>query len=312
MKNKEELEKNTGVKHFDICLMNPPYGTNESGNKDIHFKFVSKCNQISNKNIVIMPFRMFIATNNKFDNYKNEYQSILQSVEQVDPTVFDLQLSSAAIYEFDNVNGNNNHIKINLINGTEKNIDSLLDFTYYEINEYEQTILKYLDNKGNVNYHLVGAAGKKGRQEDFIKGQYKKKFNPDDVLLITNFSYSGETKFMSSKTGQIFRAKDAEKCDYAMKGYRSVILKFKTFEEAENCKIALNNPALRFGLSKLKDCQDISKRMRRYIPNIDWSDNRVRTDEGLFEVCGCPKDKCKEYAEYCKKIIDEVDKGNRP
>ena len=46
----------------------------------------------------------------------------------------------------------------------------------------------------------------------------------------------------------------------------------------------------------------------RYVPDIDWSDDRVKTDEGLLEVCGCPKDKCKEYADYCKKIIDKVDK----
>ena len=37
------------------------------------------------------------------------------------------------------------------------------------------------------------------------------------------------------------------------------------------------------------------------IPDINWEDDRVKTDEGLLEVCGCPKDKAKEYAEYCKK-----------
>jgi hypothetical protein len=38
----------------------------------------------------------------------------------------------------------------------------------------------------------------------------------------------------------------------------------------------------------------------------------VKTDEGLLEVCGCPEDKAKEYAEYCKEIIEKVDKGERP
>ena len=38
----------------------------------------------------------------------------------------------------------------------------------------------------------------------------------------------------------------------------------------------------------------------------DWSDDRVKTDEGLLEVCGCPKDKAKEYAEYCKNTIYKV------
>ena len=49
-------------------------------------------------------------------------------------------------------------------------------------------------------------------------------------------------------------------------------------------------------------------RVYKYIPAINWEDSRVITDEGLLEVCGCPKDKCKEYADYCRKIIEEVDK----
>ena len=41
MKNKEELEKKTGVKRFDICLMNPPYSQRHNNNP-IHFQFVEK------------------------------------------------------------------------------------------------------------------------------------------------------------------------------------------------------------------------------------------------------------------------------
>ena len=52
----------------------------------------------------------------------------------------------------------------------------------------------------------------------------------------------------------------------------------------------------------------MSGRCYKYVPNIDWSDPRVVTDEGLLEVCGCPKDKCKEYAEYCHKYMEEFDK----
>ena len=64
-------------------------------------------------------------------------------------------------------------------------------------------------------------------------------------------------------------------------------------------------------LKKQKDHNMVLKYFT-HIPNIDWSDDRVKTDEGLLEVCGCTKNKCKEYAEYCKHIINDVDKGNRP
>ena len=44
----------------------------------------------------------------------------------------------------------------------------------------------------------------------------------------------------------------------------------------------------------------------KYVPNINWEDSRVTTDEGLLEVCGCPKDKCKEYAEYCMNYMKKL------
>ena len=78
---------------------------------------------------------------------------------------------------------------------------------------------------------------------------------------------------------------------------------------AKNCKNALLNPLMRFFLAKTQDNQRMPKgKCFKYIPNIDWSDPRVVTDEGLLEVCGCPKDKCKEYAEYCRKYMEEFDK----
>jgi len=86
------------------------------------------------------------------------------------------------------------------------------------------------------------------------------------------------------------------------------ILVFDNMNSAKNCKISLQNPLLRFTLSKLQTGQNIPANCFRYVPDIDWSDPRVVTDEGLLEVCGCPKDKCKEYAEYCKNYMEEFDK----
>ena len=49
-------------------------------------------------------------------------------------------------------------------------------------------------------------------------------------------------------------------------------------------------------------------RVYKYVPAIDWEDERCLTDEGLLEMCGCPKDKAKEYAEYVKNYVEERDK----
>ena len=85
-------------------------------------------------------------------------------------------------------------------------------------------------------------------------------------------------------------------------------LMFKTKKAGINCKIALQHPLLRFTLYRNQDDQNMVPRVYKYIPAINWEDDRVKTDEGLLQVCGCPADKAKEYAEYCKKIIEEVDK----
>ena len=80
---------------------------------------------------------------------------------------------------------------------------------------------------------------------------------------------------------------------------------------AENCKKAMRNPILRMFLLKTQTTQSLTTLCYQYVPNIDWLDPRVVTDEGLLEVCGCPKDKCKEYAEYCRKYMEEFDKQHQ-
>lgn len=86
---------------------------------------------------------------------------------------------------------------------------------------------------------------------------------------------------------------------------------FKSVKAAENCRIALRNPLLRFTIYRLQDDRHMCPRVYRCVPAIDWEDDRVRTDEGLLEVCGCPADKCLEYAGYCRGIIEKIDSKKR-
>ena len=69
MKNKEELKK-TGVKRFDICLMNPPY----SGT--LHLKFIENCIKYCDTVINISPGG-FIFDIGRYNNLKNKTKNIL-------------------------------------------------------------------------------------------------------------------------------------------------------------------------------------------------------------------------------------------
>ena len=128
-------------------------------------------------------------------------------------------------------------------------------------------------------------------------------------LIVNNSNGGMNGKVFSSKNGQIFNSyKEFE--NFFMQrnvsnGYNVIL--FNSTKAAENCKIALKNPLLRFTCYRLQDDQNMLRIVYKYIPAINWEDPRVKTDEGLLEVCGCPKDKCKEYADYCRKIIEEVD-----
>ena len=116
-------------------------------------------------------------------------------------------------------------------------------------------------------------------------------------------------KAFSLKSGQIFNSYEEFENFFIERnvanGYNVIL--FNSNKAAKNCKIALQNPLLRFTIYRSQDDQNMGHRVYKYIPAINWEDDRVKTDEGLLQVCGCPADKAKEYAEYCKKIIEEVD-----
>ena len=319
MKNKEELEKKTGVKCFssidgikkwNYAIMNPPYGDSTSSDKKLHHTFVTKCNEISDINVVVMPFRMFEATNNKFDKYKDEYNKSLVSVEGIKAEeVFDIKLGTVGIYKFDNTKHPDN-IKIIYPDGRIVNTKDLFELTSSDITDTDRKIFEILDNKGKYNYILFSPRNEDKRNNLYNFTQNWLNKNKANVYLTTNVA-AGSSRpgsYYTSKTGDI--CSSSQEFIDLMKSYRGkaiVVMKFNNIKEAQNCKIALKNPILRMCLVKFMCDQNIKKSYYKYIPDIDWSDDIVKTDEGLLEVCGCPKDKCKEYAEYAKDYIDKID-----
>ena len=81
MKNKEELEKNTGVKRFSFCVMNPPY------DRGLHLKFLEKVIDCTDTVISIQPVRWLedigCQLNEKSQYYKYE-NSIRKHIYNLD------------------------------------------------------------------------------------------------------------------------------------------------------------------------------------------------------------------------------------
>ena len=323
MNNEEILKENNGKK-FDICLMNPPYSS--TGGNTLHLEFVDKCLELSHNQISIFPIAFVTKITNKSNNkYKENLSKYLLNVEEVSSKQFtDTNMFNIGIYQFSDKKKESDNININLIKSS-KTLKTLNEFSNFS--DYEQQIVNYLlDNGSQLTVWAGGTYGankkklidngisdeeeiNKLRKQSIIKNCNRIK--KDKIYLIVNAANGLGAKFFTSKNGEIIDDYNELINKLIRKnktsGYN--IMHFNTIKEAENCKIALQNPLLRFTCCRTQVDQNMPyNHVYKYIPNINWEDERVKTDEGLLEICGCPKDKCKEYAEYCKKIIDKVDK----
>ena len=318
----EKILKYNDMKQWDVCLMNPPYGT--SGGDDIHYRFTEKCVNMCDTTICVMPFALIKKNTGKNLEYKKVFNDTLVYAEELSGDIFnDTTQNNVGIYIFNQHNSNN--ITIKYITGEMYDYDNIPDdvFTTYESNIVD--IFKKLNTQniiwiGYLGHMDVYAKSRKIENNESAKifriKEYCKKLTNNKYYLVVN-AFNGAmnaTYYNNTTTGIIYNnIYDIEQmlCNRLVtNGYNFIV--FNKEIEANNCKIALHNNVFRFILSKLQvDQSMVIKNCYQYIPNIDWSDPRVVTDEGLLEVCGCPKDKCKEYAEYCRKYMEEFDKQHQ-
>lgn len=301
--------------HFDICLMNPPYNTRRSNNP-LHFTFVDKCLELSDKQIVIMPSRLIDTNSVTYNTWKEHFSKYLCSVEKVNSNVFnDTSMTDVAIYYF-NSNKRSEKIEISLFDNNIT-IGSLMDLKSYD--EYEYAIMDLLKTDKpkifNLKTMLPKSTDPNKLQHDkiYIANKILPKYEGKAILSVNIANGGMNGTYVNDNSGKIFTNSKDIIDDWIKRNVGAIkYMYFDTVKEARNCLSALKHPLLRFALYRTQDDQNMNIRCYKYIPNIDWSDDRVKTDEGLLEVCGCPKDKCKEYADYCKDIIDKVDRGERP
>lgn len=322
---KDYLEKLSLLKNmkFDYIVGNPPFGS--VGGDTLHLKCVDKVYDLfTKKMLMIMPLGFVTKDTRSNKKYQIKFAPKLQYVKEITGNNFEgTAMFSAAIYEFDNNISKTTIIED--INGNTIEKDDLTNISKF--NEYENNILKYLeiDNSIKVCYGFGGYdrhwrdIQKTMSIEDFRnwlnnnidKSLEEVKHNYiNNSYLITNLDNGAMNgQYMTSKTGQIFNSyNDLLNFFRNVKpGYRILIL--KSNKEAEHCKITLQNSLFRFILYKTQIDQHIyDKKTYKYIPGINWEDERCLTDAGLLEMCGCPKDKAKEYAEYVKNYVEERDK----
>ena len=311
---------------FDYIVGNPPFGS--VGGDTLHLKCLDMVyDKFIKKIIIIMPWGFVTKDTRSFKKYQIKFAPKLQYVKEVAGNNFEgTCMPSAAIYEFTNEENEITILEDLSGNKTEKSdLTNVSKFT-----TYEEEIIKYLENQGQQLIVWAGghaccskkSLNRKGifdekqinklMNESIIKlSQHLYQYNSKTFLITNNANGGMNGTFMSSKVGLIFNnVDDLIRLFLERKiccGYSIIIL--NSIKSAENCKTALKNPLLRFTCYKTQLDQNMKiNRVYKYVPAIDWEDERCLTDEGLLEMCGCPKDKAKEYAEYVKNYVEERDK----
>ena len=314
------------VNKFDYIIGNPPFGS--VGGDTLHLKCLNLVyDKFTKKMIIIMPWGFVTKDTKSNKKYQIKFAPKLQHVKEVAGNTFEgTNMPSTAIYEF-----TNEETKTTILEDLSGNKTEKSDLTNVSrFNEYEKEIIKYLENQGQQLIVWAGGHGccskkslnrkgifdenliKKLMTESIIKlSQHLYQYNSKTFLITNKINGGMNGTFMSSKVGLIFNnVDDLIRLLIERKiccGYSIIIL--NSIKSAENCKTALKNPLLRFTCYKTQLDQNMGiKRVYKYIPAINWEDEHCLTDEGLLEMCGCPKDKAKEYAEYVKHYVEERDK----
>ena len=311
---------------FDYIVGNPPFGS--TGGDTLHLRCLDLVyDKFIKKMLIIMPWGFVTKDTRSFKKYQIKFAPKLQYVKEILGNNFEgTKMPSVGIYEFTNEESKTTILEDLSGNKTEKS-----DLTNVSrFNTYEEEIVKYLENQGQQLIEWAGghsyctkkALNRKGIFDEkqinklinetiITNTQQLYQYNFKTFLMVNTANGGMNGTFMSSKVGLIFNNVNdlinlfVERSNST--GYTIIIL--NSNKSAENCKIALQNPLLRFTCYKTQiDQSMVINRVYKYVPAINWEDERCLTDEGLLEMCGCPKDKAKEYAEYVKNYVDERDK----
>lgn len=306
----EKIEELKNMPKFDIIIANPPYGEPSTGDLQLHYTITSMLlNKYKSKMIVIMPHRIAYSTSNKYDKFKKLFTNV-SSVVEVDSKCFiNTSMPNVGIFVFENEEQNNILIKLK---NKEYNVNSWFDIKPF--NEYETLFISKLYNK-NPNYNAYRPIGKdKDVNGKLFFDNYcnKHKFNNNDIFVISclaNGAGMGKGIFISSKDTQLIFNNLIDLKTYFIQhnNFGKVISKFKNIVSATNYLNALKRPLLRFTLCKMQDDQSMTKRCYQYIPDIDWSDNKTLTDDGILELCGFSNNDAIEFSTYCKEYIEKLD-----
>ena len=288
----EKMGKKIGKKKFDCAVLNPPYGNDTIGDRYIHLNITQFVTSISEKTISIMPHRVVYSTSDKYNTYKEKFTT-LKEVEEIDSSIFDdTHMANVGIFTFDDNYSGKISIKCKDFEGE---INSLFDLTNIKADE------KYIFDA------LEQYAGFNNKIDNRNKVQLERLPTNAVCFPVSRANGAMNARWFSKKFDSVEMQTKNEAIEYnnTINPGAKWIFYFSSVEEAKNCRDAMHRSLLRYALYKLQDDQNMTGRVYKYFPNIDWHD--VLTDADILVKCGLSKENAKIAEQLIDKRMQEID-----
>ena len=272
---------------FDIIIGNP---TGSSSSRTLHFDIAKMLlDKYNEKMVFVMPNRIRNSITKQYDKFKSAFTMLSEITDEGNPFK-GLAYVNVGIFVFENHKVDN----VNVCGRVYNNLFEITPFT-----EYENSFMKDLRNQNFAGKFYI----------PWPKSEKAKRYVR--ITSIANGSQSGKWFSSVIENVGVFTKADVDNW-YSSHDHAYGCVSSDNKNELENIEIAMKNPLLRFGLYKVQDDQNIKGRCYEYIPDIDWSDARTQTDEGILELAGFSKEKAKEFAKYVKDYMAKVDEEHQP
>ena len=310
-------------RRFDAVVMNPPYSTTGGGN--LHLEFTKAALEIADNVVSLFPFSFVKRTGRQYEKYNDAFDDRLLSVEEVSSKIFSgTNMQNVGVYNF--VPYNDSVITVVDLSGSTEIMKSLSDSDVIkeesELFDAVKSVgpvkrLSLLRDERTIRKSNPGLSVEEARfiKSEKITNRLLSKFDNKVCLVVTATSGTNDKldgKLILSSSGQICDTPESLRLmltNATARDYRGILV--DTVKAAKGLKSACGRSLIRFLIFRTQKDRSVPIRTLVCIPNIDWSDPKAKTDQGILELCGMAPDRAKYWADYCADKIYQVDHGKQ-